>query len=969
MRTTLPCVLILFALSMVWPLRLLQADQPGRVEPWRAKLYADWKKLPQPPITPYDGPFGGEARAFVGKVDWKDPDKAAVANWKAKNDYKHTAPNGIYDPNKDPRPINLEFEKAILEDWRRMGYNCSYKGNYFTFMVGSYLKQQGMLGAIDQTLFGQNGPPPVGFDGNEGRRQREGCGSFFHPDNFQAGVDAITGMGHHYGRHLFTVGDHKITCSWDEVGIRTRAQLDYHPNAILEFRKFLKDVWFQDAAPNRDTNRDGRTYNAFTGERLTSWDQVEPIKLSLDWTRPGWNNDGTQKFSARPDVDKAIFEQPGRYKLWIDFHRYFTFEFFRRVNEQATRNMNRSGTKGRITCYPFVQHFIIWPGMNQRHGNSYYWYHRLSPVVNVEHCWPESPVMSLNYALTDRLAPKWKNVVMGWVWFYFGHEGYDMYNGPHDIDRAMARIVGHTADGTHHWLYSPIYRGRDQKQRLQIAYWQNFLAHHYQTFLSRSAPPQPQIAVLMPDWTGYFYRMYQHPKQDWAYTAEALQNLQYQYSIITEEELELHDDTLDGYKALYVIASEWTTPTIRRRITDFVDKGGVVFANVDSLSLDIPTGRRTDFLEKTFGAKIDHKYKNCYYPSTQSVDESVWALPFDRWGSIYKLQGHHVHLLDDPRAWSKLYKRTQEKYVLGPDGKPKRDPSGRAIRHKDWTMVRDSDGKLVRDEKAWRQLDAAMAKMPRQVRGINQSPLDMRKPPKIRYAEDITETKPTVTWSEVDTSGVVRGDPIAWWGDKVCGVETEQTVWLGTREGLSIHATSPRMSMHRATEPCNPFPTEIAETYESRRPYVEALGYAARKANVTRPVTLMQGDRLPLNLEVLPRVDGKGTLMVIVINHDKTEATYQVSIDESLLKKLNGAEVWDMLHEKTLERQTDGRFDVPLPAWDVSVFMVGDPAELRPIKAAQVRLNRKDMSVPKYFRDRPHLNEYEYGTPVPPIGS
>jgi len=53
----------------------------------------------------------------------------------------------------------------------------------------------------------------------------------------------------------------------------------------------------------------------------------------------------------------------------------------------------------------------------------------------------------------------------------------------------------------------------------------------------------------------------------------------------------------------------------------------------------------------------------------------------------------------------------------------------------------------------------------------------------------------------------------------------------------------------------------------------------------------------------------------------------------------------------------------------VSVLMVGKPAELRPVKAAQARLNRKDMSVPKYFRDRPHLNEYEYGTPVPPIGS
>jgi len=946
----------------------VQADQPRRVEPWRKELYRQWKRLPVPPITPYTGPFGGEARAFVGKYEGDDP--AVKKNFQARFDWSHTAANGVYDPNKDPRPINRQFERAILEDWNRMGYNCAYKGNYFTFMVGGYLKEKGLLGAIDQTLFGQNGPPPVGFDGNAGRRQRESCGSFFHGDNYQAGVNAIAGMGHHYGRHLFTVGDHRITCSWDEVGMRTRAQLDYHPSATLEFRKFLHEVWFQDDAPNRDTNRDGRTYNQFTGEKLSRWDQVEPIKLSLNWTVPAWNNDGTRKFSARPEIDKALFDQPGRYKLWIDFHRYFTFEFFRRINEDATRNMNKLGTKGRVTCYPFVQHFIIWPGMNQRHGNSYYWYHRLSPVVNVEHCWPDGPAMRVNYAITDRLAAPFNNVVMGWVWFYFGKEGYDMYNGPHDIDRAMARMIGHTVDGTHHWLYSPRYRGRDREQRLQIAYWQNFLAHHYPTFLSTSAPPQPQVALLMPDYTGYFYRAFQYPKADWAYTAEALQNAQLAYHIITEEELELHRDTLDGYKVLYVIGSEWTTPAIRRRISDFIQRGGVVFANVDSLSIDIPTGRRTDFLEKTFGAKIEHKHKNCFYPSTQSVEEAVWALQFDQWGSIYKLQGHNVHQPNDPRAWAKLYKSTPEKYVLDKDGKPRRDQSGqRRIRHADWKMIRDAGGNLVRDEAAWKQLDAAMARMPGQVKGIRQSLLDMRTPPRIRYAQHVTGVREAVTWGEIDTAKVIRGEPIAWYGDKVCGVETEKTVWLGTREGSSLHAISPRMSMHRSTEPCNPFPATIPDSYESHRPYVEALAYAAKKAGVRRSVTLMHGDKLPMNLEVLPRVDAKGTLMVVVINHDRTEATYQVVVDEAFMARLDGAEAWNMLTEKVIEPSTDGRFDLAVPAWGVAVFILGDAATLKPIKAAQARLNRKDMSVPKYFRDRPALNEFEYNTPIPPIGS
>jgi len=286
------------------------------VEPWRVEIYQDWKKLKEPPITPYDGPFGGEARAFAESEQaflTANKDKltpAQVANLKARHDYRKTAPNGVYDPAKDPRPINQAYEKAILEDWNRMGYNCAYKGQSFTFMAGGYLKQQGLLGAIDQTLWGAGGLPPLQFDGQEGRRQREACGSFFAPENVQAGVDAITGMGHFYGRHLFTIGDHRLTCSWDEVGLRTRAQMDYRGEMKDEFRKFLKDVWFQDASPGADTNRDGRTYNAFTGQNLNRWDQVEPVNVSLDWSVPAWKDNGTQAFSAMPDVQLLLVPSP-----------------------------------------------------------------------------------------------------------------------------------------------------------------------------------------------------------------------------------------------------------------------------------------------------------------------------------------------------------------------------------------------------------------------------------------------------------------------------------------------------------------------------------------------------------------------------------------------------------------------------------------------------------------------------------
>ena len=445
--------------------------------------------------------------------------------------------------------------------------------------------------------------------------------------------------------------------------------------------------------------------------------------------------------------------------------------------------------------------------------------------------------MNLNYAITDRLAPRHKNAVMGWVWFYFGQEGWDMYNGPHDLDRALARMMGHVVDGTHHWLYSPRYRGRDQKQRLQIAYWQNFLKTHYAGFLAKSAPVRPQVALLMPDYTGYFYRYFQYPKQDFAWTADALQQLQYPFDLLTEEEVELGETNLNEYKVLYVVGSEWSTPAIRQRIGEFLEGGGVVFANVDSLTLDISTGKRIDFLEKQFGVKVERKHKNAFYPSTQTAEEAVWGLQFDQWRGPYRVQGHMVHHLDDPRAWALLYARTKEKYVLDKDGQPKRPippiqgmQGGQPIRDPSWKMLRDKDGNLVRDEAVWKELDAAMARMPKQVLGIQQSPLDMRNPPVIKYAEELTAAGTAVSWGEVD-EGKPLGDarPIAWWGDKVVGVETDQTVWLGTREGMSIHALSSRMEAHRATEPCNPFPGDMPELYEAFRPYCEALGLRRAK--------------------------------------------------------------------------------------------------------------------------------------------
>ena len=873
----------------------------------RVELHDAWHQLPLPPITPYSGPFGGEARAFIGKLPTGSQIQRDYYDWKRQ---------GTYDPGGDPRPINHEFERAVLEDWRRMGYNAAYKGKYWTYRVGRWLKKQGMLGAIDQTLWGARGDPPLGYDGKPGKRKREACGSFFARSSYDGGVRALVNMATHHGDlDLVKVGDCYLTCSWDEVGMRTRAMIDYRPEAIAEYQRYLEQVWFMDASPRDDTNDDGRTYNQFTGEKLANWDRVKPPVLSAMFRR-----------SPKPEDEK--WTRPGAYKLWMDFHRYFTFEFFRRINAEATA---KSGVK--IECYPFPHPFIVWPGMNCFMGLSTYWNARLNPIITSEQCWPDGPAMTVSCALTDRLVREFRNVVMGWSWFYFADEAEDMYDGPGDIERALARMMGHRIDGIHHWLYSPQYRSRHRQQRLQLAYWHNFLGKHYATFLSRSAPPTPRVALLLPDWTGYFYRVYNYPKMDFACTAAALREAQIPFEIVCEEAIELDSHALEPYEVLYVAGSEWTTRTIRRRIKEFIDGGGHVFATADSLSLDIPTGRRTEFLEHTFGVKLTHKRKNPFYPSSQTAEEEAWGAKLIGSRKPLSFQGHHLHRAG---VLSKLWVRR--------------------------------DGEIERNEDEWGKVEAVMAKMPRLGRGgIRQSPIDMRTPPRIKYAEHLGPQDGLVTYGEICTGKMTTGIAIAWHEGGICGVETQHTVWLGTKPGMSLHALAPRLSLSRQTEPGNPYPNAVSSEYATHKPYVDIVSYVARKAGVKRIVGAYLDGAIPYNIEVLPRSDPEGNLMMIFINHDDTDAAYEVVINPDYVERQlpKGSIAWNVLEHEPIEAQTGGRFPLAVRPYRVAVCFVGSQEVLNPIKEAQAELAAMDLSVPQYFLDRPELNQALWDTPIP----
>lgn len=827
----------------LWCFPLSAGDENAKeFKAWRERFVDAWRSLPVPPVTPYSGGHG----------DW--------------------------------------------EDWKFMGFNTGYKmGGY---EQGRIIKAHGGLGYIQQTFWAGYGEPyAYTYDGKPyGRLGGDmGC-DFFDEKDFTLGVEHMRKVVTEHGdADLVKVGDTCIGSSWDEVGMITRSVIDYHPRAKVLYREYLKNVWFGDESPDRDTNRDGRTFNAFTGEKLKSWDEVVPPDLTLS-------------FHTNPqEMDQVMWKRPGAYKLWLDFHRYYTFKYFRDISDGGSAAAGR-----RIELYPFPIAFIMWPGANVFQGLDYYWNARLNPIITDEQCWPDHPASTLAYAQLDHLSRKFGNVVMNWSWFNDNPATVLDYFRPCDYERALARLVGHRGDGIHFFIDSPFYKTPPFKGfRDQLGFWHNFFIKQYPAFLARSEPVQPTVALLAPDYTGYFYRMWGVNKQNYAFTGQALSEAQIPFAVVSEEELEQDAGALDGFKLLYVVSSEWTTPTIRQRITDFMRKGGTLCVDSDSLSLDIPTGERTDFLEKTCGAKLVKKYKTPLYPTMQNAEESAWATSVN---GLAMWQANNLHHGALSVFWQK-----------------------------------DATGKVVRNEGTWKRLDDLMAKMPRTGRGgLAQEPVDLRETPKIRYAEGVGATDGLVAYSEISTAEVKAGKPIAWKGDEVCGIETEHAVWLGSSPGMGVHALFPRVSFSQTTDPCNPFTTSAPDDFAPHQPYVDLVAYAARKAGIIRPVSVLKDGKIPCNLEVLPRADSAGNLMIVIINHDATDATYQVVVaDPYVREKLpKKTTAWNVLANSLIEEGTDGRFDLKIAPWRAAIVFLGEEPVLQRVQQAQIEL-LKDHPLPQ----------------------
>jgi len=322
-----------------------------------------------------------------------------------------------------------------------------------------------------------------------------------------------------------------------------------------------------------------------------------------------------------PDFEER-FEKLLLWKYYMDFVQWQRIHFFKSIEEEVTE-------AGYPMGYILFYHSrMYWPGGGAWSGISPYYAAQVSPVIMNEFCHSRFPIAKIASAWDDRMSREYGRGIWDMSWFWSGYQ-----DGPGvqvsdeaQYDLAIARKMGHELHGLIFYLYSlPVYNHLPVMTR-KFSYWHNFFSAHWD-FLKNAEVAKPEIAVLFPGYAAYFYKQWRYNKADFGWGPQALIEAQYPFTVLQDEEVET--GKLKGYKLLYVFGAERTSKKVINEISDFIEKGGYVFADADSLFLDLE-GQKTGMLEKYFGISPERKYKTPFWPSVLDRREEL----DDTWLSV-----------------------------------------------------------------------------------------------------------------------------------------------------------------------------------------------------------------------------------------------------------------------------------------------------------------------------------------------
>ena len=808
----------------------IRGAEAEKGEPSAPALMAKWRELPSAPILNYQWPPHTNT---VGRMRW-------------------------------------------LDECLRMGITGIYKLDDDPPWGGRLFRDKGLHGLLRQTRLDGPGEPVLGADGQPApfARRHPWQKSLFSPTNTVRYYDSITAFATTYGpSNLFTVGDTLVMSSWDETGLFTRRQMEYGYTARAEFIRFLRETVYGDEAPDRATNRDGRTFNSTTGSRLTDW-QAVPLP----------------RFEAR-------YAQAGLWRLWIDFHGYFTHLFMRRGGLAASRALGRD-----LELFTFSHATAKWPGGASARGLDLYWQARLNRVLTVEDCQSDYPGSTVHYAFTDQLSRRYGLPVLGWSWFSDSNESWRSRE-PLDAARALARAMGHTTHGLIFYLYRDyIWRLRPVMRR-SVAYWHHVYLAHW-PFLRNATTPAPTVAVVYPRNAGNMYALFEYPKNDFGWTCQALSEAHVPFEVIADNQVEREPGILADYQVLLLPSATWESPLFRAAVERFVAGGGFVYADGDGFMMDTETGKPTDFLARVFGVQPLKKYKGVFWPTYDSEAEYAW--------------------LHDPKH------KVPDVEWEGAKNRSRFRARG------EWVLPASLDS--ARFDAMQRALPAASGA------GLPQTLLDPRVRQDIVPVESTPHLAGYRTYHDVVTGTPSRSNavPIATFKDEICAVATERTVWTGFRPGFDHACLFPVYDMRVYGEPIWPFEINQATSAEQRRGPREWILRVVRQAGIQPLVEVRHAGISASHIEVLVRRDREGNALVWLINH---EGIGGVHLMESAWLSQAG-QACELRSGSPLTPDKDGLFAVDIPALDVAIVAVGTESFV----AERLRAQR---AVPGTIEDMP----------------
>jgi|GEM_PF-3200609 len=280
---------------------------------------------------------------------------------------------------------------------------------------------------------------------------------------------------------------------------------------------------------------------------------------------------------------------------------------------------------------------------------------------------------------------------------------------------------------------------------------------------------------------------------------------------------------------------------------------------------------------------------------------------------------------------------------------------------------RGEESALSLAEEAWTKGEAGATLPDRTPYGAAQSPFDIENPQWIDLEGKQWSLPRLRTVNEFVTADALHGGKVlGTYRGKPVIVETDHTLWMGTRAGADLAAATSRDFMNEMAEPIPEDWPRLAESIGGRAPYTEIFERAVDKAGIRRVAGVFHPEgRRAHRIETGVRELDGGGLLVILSDRDIKNPSDKVALPYVLRVDADNAaySAWDLLEGRMLKRDGKDGYLVEVPVHRAAYIVIAPEKTITAAAKRQARVNAMDHA-PKPWRHGPRGGPKEPPVPV-----